>query len=240
MNGFSFFAAGILVYIAVIVFIIGMAWQICRWARTPRSSVHLGIFPRPKNRGVRFLKTLKDSFIFPHSAEVDPWMWIFAIAFHFSLAAVLFAHFRMVREFTPLVKLIGTEGMEKLGAIAGGTLGIILLIIIIYYLLRRFLSPYKDLSVFEDYFIIFLLIVIIALGDHLRFFAKFSVTDYRQYMYGLLTFRPSFPEAIASSGAKWVLTMHVFFVNLFVIYFPFSKLTHAIGTFAVNVSRSDV
>jgi nitrate reductase gamma subunit len=240
MNGFSFFAAGILIYVAVIVFIVGMAYRIFLWVRSPRSEVRLGLFPKPKNKAARFFKLLKDSFIFTQSAEVDPWMWIFSIIFHFSLAVVLIAHFRMIREFTPVANLLGREGMEKLGAIAGGTFGVILLIVIIYYLLRRFLSPYKDLSVFEDYFIIFLLIVIIILGDHLRFFAKFSVEDYRQYMQSVLLFKPAFPPKIAESGAKWVLTMHVFFVNLFVIYFPFSKLTHAIGTFAVNSVRSDV
>jgi nitrate reductase gamma subunit len=240
MNGFSFFAAGIMIYIAVIVFLIGMAYRIFLWVKAPRSQVRLGLFPRPKNKTARFFKILKDSFIFSHSAEVDPWMWVFSIVFHFSLAAVLVAHFRMIREFTPLANLIGKEGMEKLGAIAGGTLGVILLIVILFYLLRRFLSPYKELSVFEDYFVIFLLIVIILLGDHLRFFAGFSVEDYRLYMQSILVFRPAFPDAIASSGARWVLTMHVFFVNLFVIYFPFSKLTHAIGTFAVNTVRSDV
>ncbi len=239
MNGFAFFAAGILVYIAVIVFIVGMAYQIVTWARSPKSAVKLGLFPKPRNRGIRFFKVLKDSFVFPQSAEVDPWMWIFAIFFHFSLAAVLVAHFRLVREFTPVVNVIGKEGMERLGAVVGGTMGVILLITVMYYLLRRFFSPYKDLSVFDDYFIVFLLIVLIALGDHLRFFAKFSVVDYRAYVQSLLVFKPSFPEAIANSNAKWVLTMHVFFVNLFVIYFPFSKLTHAIGTFAVNTVRSD-
>lgn len=240
MNGFSFFAAGILVYIAVTVFIVGMSLQVYSWLKNPRSAVKLGLFPRPKNRGVRFLKLLKDSFAFPHSAEVDPWMWIFAIIFHFSLAAVLIAHFRMIREFTPVANLVGKEGMEKLGAIAGGTLGVILLIAVLYYLLRRFLLPYKDLSVFEDYFIIFLLIIIILLGDHLRFFARFSIDDYRAYMHSILIFKPAFPETIAASNAKWVLTMHVFFVNLFIIYFPFSKLTHVIGTFAANTVRSDV
>jgi nitrate reductase gamma subunit len=80
---------------------------------------------------------------------------------------------------------------------------------------------------------------VVLLGDHLRFFAEFSVKDYRAYMHSILVFKPAFPPAIASSGSKWVLTMHVFFVNLFVIYFPFSKLTHAVGTFAVNTVRSD-
>ncbi|HAX18576.1 MAG TPA: hypothetical protein DCY00_08310, partial [Actinobacteria bacterium] len=48
-----------------------------------------------------------------------------------------------------------------------------------------------------------------------------------------------FNEALAQSQTKWVLSWHVLFVNLFVIYFPFSKLVHVIGTFFANKTRSE-
>jgi nitrate reductase gamma subunit len=240
MDLFSFIVAGVMVYVAVAVFLGGMGYQVYTWVKTPRSSVRLGIFPKPKNKAVKFFKLLKDSFIFPHSIEVDRWMWIFAILFHFALAVALFGHFRLVHEFTPIASVLGASGMETLSSVAGGTMGVILLIVILYYLFRRFFYPYKELSVFEDYLLIFLLIIIIALGDHLRFFGKFQVEDYRAYIHSLLVFKPAFPAAIAGSPARFVLSLHVLFVNLFVIYFPFSKLTHAIGTFAVNTMRSDV
>ena len=67
MDTFSFIVAGILVYVAVAVFIIGMTYQIVGWFRAPKSSVRLGLFPKPRSRTVRFFKVLKDSFIFPQS-----------------------------------------------------------------------------------------------------------------------------------------------------------------------------
>jgi nitrate reductase gamma subunit len=239
MDTFSFIVAGVMVYIAVAVFIIGMTYQIVGWFRAPKSSVRLGLFPKPRTKTRRFFKVLKDSFIFPQSYAVDKATWIFAIVFHGSLLVILLAHFRLVREFTPLVNLLGKEGMDTLSAIGGKTLGIIIIFPVLFYLFRRFLSPHKELSVPEDYFLVIILIFIIAFGDHLRFFADFHTEDYREYVQSLLVFRPSYPEAIANSDAKWVLSSHVMFVNIFVIYFPFSKLMHIIGTFAANKVRSD-
>jgi nitrate reductase gamma subunit len=65
------------------------------------------------------------------------------------------------------------------------------------------------------------------------------VEDYREYVQSLLVFRPSYPEAIANSSARLVLSLHVLAVNILVIYFPFSKLMHIVGTFAANKVRSD-
>ena len=48
--------------------------------------------------------------------------------------------------------------------------GIIMLIALGYYLFRRFASPYKDISVPEDFILIILLIGIVGLGAHMRFF----------------------------------------------------------------------
>jgi nitrate reductase gamma subunit len=201
--------------------------------------VRLGLFPKPKSKAGRFFKVLKDSFIFPQSYAVDKVTWIFAIVFHGALLAILVPHFRLVFEFTPLVKLLGMEGMNTLSAVAGKTLGIIIIFPVLFYLFRRFISPHKELSVPEDYFLLIILVFIIAFGDHLRFFADFHVEDYREYVQSLLVFRPSYPEAIANSGAKLVLSLHVLAVNILVIYFPFSKLMHIIGTFAANKVRSD-
>ena len=50
MDTFSFIVAGIMVYIAVAVFIIGMTYQIVGWFRAPKSSVRLGLFPKPKDK----------------------------------------------------------------------------------------------------------------------------------------------------------------------------------------------
>jgi len=222
MDTFSFIVAGIMVYVAVAVFIGGMIYQITGWFRAPKSSVRLGLFPRPKTKTGRFFKVLKDAFFFPQSYSVDKVTWIFTIVFHGSLLVILLAHFR-----------------HTLSALGGKTLGIIIIFPVLFYLFRRFVTPHKDLSVPEDYFLVIILICIIAFGDHLRFFGDFHVADYREYVQSLLVFKPYYPEAIANSGSKIVLSLHVMFVNILVIYFPFSKLMHIVGTFAANKVRSD-
>ncbi|HHT79003.1 MAG TPA: hypothetical protein GXZ93_04315 [Actinobacteria bacterium] len=238
MDPFSFIVA-ILVYVAVIVFIAGLTFKIIVWARSPRVKISLGIYPKPKNGFTRFFKIIKDSFIFPQALEVDRWMWIFAMLFHAALFIALFGHFRLVREFTFVSNIIGQDNLDTLGAVGGGTTGIIMLIALGYYLFRRFASPYKDISVPEDFILIILLIGIVGLGAHMRFFGTVHTEDYREYFQSILRFKPAFNEALAQSQTKWVLSWHVLFVNLFVIYFPFSKLVHLIGTFFANKVRSE-
>jgi len=119
------------------------------------------------------------------------------------------------------------------------TLGIIIIFPVLLYLFRRFMSPHKDLSVPEDYFLVIILILIIAFGDHLRFFANFHVEEYHKYVQSLLMFKPAYPETIANSSSKIVLSLHVLSVNIFILYFPFSKLMHIIGIFAASKVRSE-
>ena len=238
MDPFSFIVA-ILVYVAVIVFIAGMTFRIVVWVKAPRMQIQLGMFPKPKNRFIRFFKILKDSFIFPQTIEVDKWMWIFAVLFHLALLIALAGHFRLVREFTFISNIIGQEKLNILGSVGGGTVDIIMIFALLYYLFRRFSTPYKELSVPEDFILIILLAAIIGLGDHMRFFGNIHTEEYRKYFVSILMFKPSFPEAIAQSQTRWVLSWHVLAVNLFVIYFPFSKLIHVIGAFFANKVRSD-
>lgn len=238
MDPFSLIVA-ILVYVAVIVFIAGMTFRIVVWIKAPRMQIQLGMFPKPKNRFIRFFKILKDSFVFPQVIEVDKWMWIFAILFHLALLIALAGHFRLIREFTFISNIIGQKNLNTLGAVGGGTVGIIMILVLFYYLFRRFASPYKEISVPEDFILIILLAAIIGLGDHMRFFGNIHTEEYRKYFLSILLFKPSFPQALADSQTRWVLSWHVLSVNLFVIYFPFSKLIHVIGTFFANKVRSD-
>ena len=65
MDWFSYLAAGVLVYVAIIVLVLGLIYQIYKWFRVRRSSVRLGMFPYPKSPAKRGLKLVKDSFLFP-------------------------------------------------------------------------------------------------------------------------------------------------------------------------------
>ena len=239
MDWFSFIVAGIMVYVSVAVFFIGSIYRIIQWRRAPKSPVRQGMFPRPGNSVTRALKLGKDSFIFPQVLDTDRWMWFFVIGMHLAGIGLFFGHLRLLFEFTPLYNALGAGGMETLANWVGGTIGVFLFVAFIYFLLRRFKSPYRELSVPEDYLLLGLILLIILLGDHLRFTQAFALQDYRDYISSLLHFKPAFVTTIAFSAQKWVLDAHILTANLLLIYFPFSKLVHAMGGFAGNLLRSE-
>jgi [DsrC]-trisulfide reductase subunit M len=237
MDPLSFIVSGILVYVAVVVFIVGSIWAIIRWLRTPKSPVHQGMFPL--RRGLpRAIKLGKDSLFFPQVLDTDPWMWLFVFGMHLAGVGLFVGHMRLITEL-PFANLIGAANMENLANIVGGGIGVALFIAFLYFLFRRFKSPYRELSVPEDYLLLVLILLLILLGDHLRFTQPFNLQDYRDYMSSLLHFSPSFPVNIKLSASKWILDAHVLTADLLLIYFPFSKLVHSIGGFAGNLLRSE-
>jgi len=237
MDWFSYLVAGIMVYLAVAVFILGMTYQVYQWFRAPKTRIKTGVFPKPGNATTRWFRVGIDSFTFPQAMMVDRTIWIFTILFHFALLGAFVGHLRLIHEFTPLVSMLGPTGMDQFALWSGGIMGILLMIALIYYLFRRLVSPYKEISVPEDFILLFLLILVVVMGDHMRFLGKIHAADYRAYLQSLLAFKPAFPKVLAESSTKWALDFHVLFANLLFIYFPFSKLVHVIATFPANLAR---
>lgn len=238
MDTFSFIASALGVYVGIAVFTLGMAWRAWQWSTTPKSPARFALYPKPKTPLGRFGALMRDTFIAPQSYKVAPTIMIAAMAFHLAALAAFVGHLRLIHEFTPLVNAFGMEWMNRFAGLAGGAAGIVMLIAVLYWIARRTFGPYKVLSVPEDYFLLFLLLGIIVMGDHLRFVGGLHAPTYIEWFQSLLRFQPAWPAAIANSGEKWALNFHMLFVDAFLIYFPFSKLTHAIGAFATNAVRS--
>jgi nitrate reductase gamma subunit len=226
------------VYVAGVVFVVGMGWRIYQWATTPKSPVRLGMFPKPATRAGRIVKMLKDTLIAPQSAQIEPRMWIFAMAFHLAALAAFVGHLRIVQEFPILPELLGEAGMNSFAGWAGGIAGVIMMVAVMYWIARRTFGPFKNLSVPEDYLLLVLLFGIIIMGNHMRFFGDgVHAADYREWFTSLLVFKPMIPDSLSSVG--WSLGTHMLFVDAFLIYFPFSKLVHTIGSFSANLVRSE-
>lgn len=237
MDWFSYLVAGMMVYVAVGVFAIGMGFQIFQWLGAPKTKIKTGYFPKPRTTGERWLKVAADSFVFPEVIKFDRWMWIFTILFHFGLLGAFVGHLRLLQEFTPLVDLLGSKGMDRFALWSGGFMGVVLIVGLLYYFLRRLNFPFREVSVPEDYILLVLLILTVVMGNLMRFFGDIHVAEYRAYLQSLLNFQPAFPEALAASSAKWILVFHVLLANLVFIFFPFSKLVHVIATFPANLAR---
>jgi nitrate reductase gamma subunit len=226
------------VYIALAVFIIGMGWRVYQWTSTPKSPVRLGLFPKPASGAGRAGKLLVDTFVAPQSFEIATGIMVAAMAFHLAALAGFVGHLRLLHEFTPLVALLGTEGMNAFAGWSGGIAGVVMLAAVVYWIGRRTFGPYRKLSSPEDYALLFLLLGIVIMGDHMRFVGVLHGPTFIAWFQSLLRFQPSFPPELARSSELWALAWHMFFVDLFLILFPFSKLTHSMGAFATNLVRS--
>jgi nitrate reductase gamma subunit len=68
------------------------------------------------------------------------------------------------------------------------------------------------------------------------FYEEMEVESYRSYLSSLLLLRPEIGD-VSPSGHSFMLVLHVFFANLFLMFFPFSSLMHAIFTIPMNKLR---
>ncbi|MGE5553093.1 MAG: respiratory nitrate reductase subunit gamma [Betaproteobacteria bacterium] len=232
MDGLAHWITGPGVYLAVGVFALGMAYRLDQWRRVAASPMRLGIFPKPAP-GTKVLRVVADTLLFPQLAEINPSLWVGTIVFHAALAGVFVGHLHLLGRFPGRLEQMMTAG----AGIVGGTMGVLWALATLYLLLRRFKSPYKEMSTPEDYLLLLLILGVVVMGDHLRFLARLDVSVYQEYIRSLYAFRPALPAALLNSPAKGSFAAHVGLANLLLMYLPFSKLVHFIGTFFTNGIR---
>jgi nitrate reductase gamma subunit len=170
--------------------------------------------------------------------ELEIWLWLFALAFHYAFAVVLLRHLRFFTEPVPfLVQLLenldGFFRMEvlydviKVGVPGVFLSGIVLLVAVAFLFIRRiYLPQMRYMSLAADYFPLFLIFGIALTGILMRYFTKVDVVSVKELTMGLVTFRPKIPENVGG-----LFYTHLFFVSILLAYFPFSKLMHLGGIF---------
>ncbi len=159
----------------------------------------------------------------------DKWLWLGAIAFHWSFLLVLLRHFRFFAEPVPsfVWMLQSLDGIFKIGVPVLYFTGLILLASVTYLFLRRVVIPQLSyISLVADYFPLFLIMAIALSGILMRHFYKVDVVAVKELTMGLITFSPAVPE-----GIGFIFFAHLFFVSALFAYFPFSKLMHLGGVF---------
>ncbi|MDI6870850.1 MAG: respiratory nitrate reductase subunit gamma [Bacillota bacterium] len=232
MHALAYWITGPGVYLAVGVFALGLGYRLYQWRRMAASPMRLGIFPKPPP-GAKVLRIVADTLAFPQLAEVNPSLWVAAIVFHVALLGVFVGHLHLLGRFPGQLE----EMMTANASLVGGTMGVLWALAALYLLIRRFKTPYKEISTPEDYLLLLLILGAVVMGDHLRFFGHVDVGVYQEYIRSLYAFRPELPAALATSSVKWSFVVHILLANLLLIYLPFSKLVHFIGAFFTNGIR---
>jgi nitrate reductase gamma subunit len=197
----------------------------------------LSLFPRPEGRLGRLADALLDMFTLKGLLRVNRLLWVGGFVMHLGLLLLILGHIRVVTDFYFFWDWIGwgEEELHTFSAVAGTTAGLLFMIPLAYLFLRRFGGSVRWLSVPEDYFVLVLLVGIAVTGMHMRLVLEVDQHAMREFMQGLYTFNwKPVPE---SAGISFI--WHFSLVQLLMIYFPFGKLLHTIGSiFNKMVMRS--
>jgi nitrate reductase gamma subunit len=156
-------------------------------------------------------------------------LWLAALAFHWTFLIIFLRHLRFFLEPVPawVAALQTIDGFFQVGAPVLFATDVIILAALGFLLWRRFADPQvRYISLFTDYFALFLLIGLALSGVLMRYFTRVDVTAVKQLALGLVTFSPVIP---AEAGALFFV--HLTFLSALAVYFPFSKLMHLGGVF---------
>lgn len=166
------------------------------------------------------------------------WLWVAALAFHYSFLTVLVRHMRFFLEPVPwcirIVEQLDSffrieffSPVLEIGLPGVFLSGLVLLAAVTFLLVRRVFGPkVKYISLAADYFPLFLIIGIAITGILMRYFAKIDVVGVKNLTMSLVTLHPAVPE-----GVSGLFFVHIFLVSVLFAYFPFSKLMHMGGIF---------
>ncbi|MFZ0704667.1 MAG: sulfate reduction electron transfer complex DsrMKJOP subunit DsrM [Candidatus Korobacteraceae bacterium] len=157
------------------------------------------------------------------------YLWLGSLAFHWALLIILLRHLRLLIEPVPalVLALQRVDGFFQITTPDLYLSDIILLAGLVYLLVRRLRDPLvRYVSLFTDYFALFLLLGIAISGVLMRYVLRADITSAKQLLLGLATFHPVLP-----TGLTPVVFVHLLLVSVLAAYFPFSKLMHMGGIF---------
>lgn len=224
MNTMAFFIGGVLPYLTVVLFVVGIVYRFYVWSKTPQPG-KMTLFPSGASttKGV-----LSEALFFPSLFKGDKALWSFAWVFHATLALVFLGHIRVFSGLIDRLLMamgVSAASIDTMSATLGGAAGVILLATGILLLVRRTAQRrVREISNFSDFFALLLLIGIVFTGDMMRFGAHFDLGQTRIWASSLLTFSP----VVVTNG---VFQVHALLAMLLIIYIPYSKIMHFGGIF---------
>jgi len=223
-----------MVYLAYLIFVLGIISRMVKIWRAPVQPTTLQIFPEKKPK---WLWALHDSFLLPTVRKHNPVLWFFLMIFHIALLLLIIGHLELFKGFTFF------QFWEHEIFLGKGFVGLTMIIALLYLLFRRFASPTRQISIPEDYYLLILIFLTVLFGSQMDWarrwygYAELSPSDYQTYLTSLLFFRPELPSAVYQTGHSFMLVLHVFFANLFIMFFPFSKIMHSFFSIPMNRLR---
>jgi nitrate reductase gamma subunit len=253
-------------YLALIVFVVGFVRKVMGWANStvpfaiPTTGGQAKSLPwikdakidNPSSRaGVALrlaLEILAFRSLFRNTRtklkegkliyQLEIFLWVGALAFHYAFLTVLLRHTRLFTEPVPwCVQMLETVDsffrieiiypFFQFGLPAVYLSGIVLLAAVVYLMVRRIvIAPVRYISLASDYFPLILIFGIAFSGIMMRYVTKVDIAAAKQLTMGLVTLHPVVPDGISP-----IFYVHLFLVCTLLAYFPYSKLMHLGGIF---------
>lgn len=257
----------VLPYLAVVIFVVFGVKKVMGWARSAvpfripttcgqqkslpwikqsrieNPSSRIGVFIRMAFEILTFRSLFRNTRMkltaegrFSYNLEI--FLWIGALAFHYAFLTTLVRHTRFFLEPVPwcLQLLENLDSFFRveilydfihLGLPGIYVSGLLLFVAVVYLFLRRlFIAKVRYISLASDFFPLFLIMGIAFTGILMRYVTKVDISAIKELTMGLVTFDWAVPQGISS-----LFYIHLFFVSVLLAYFPFSKLMHLGGVF---------
>jgi len=245
-------------YVAIVVFLVGMVYRVLLWAgapvpfRIPTVSgqqkslpwIHQDKLESPSNGlhvlGRMALEVLLFRSLFRNTRvamtpaqrvvyQSDKLLWAASLAFHWCFLLIFLRHMRFFLEPVPwLVSFLdGFDGFFQLTVPTFLLTNAVIVGALLFLLGRRLLdAQLRYISMPSDYFALFILLGVALSGISMRYLTKVDLVAVKELSLGLVTLQPVVP-----AGIGLPFFVHLLFVSVLFIYFPFSKLVHMGGVF---------
>jgi len=207
----------VLFHVATAVFVIGLAYRIRLYVRTP-APLKIPTTPAPTTRAGVVVRMAKEVVFFESLFKANKWTWLAGWVFHAALLLVVARH---LRYFTEPV-WIWVTWAQPFGLYAGfamiaGLVGL--------WVRRVAVERVRYISSPSDHLMLLLLIGIAGTGLAMKYVAHTDIVALKTFVLGLMYFEwQPIPTDL-------VLLIHLGLVMILAIIFPFSKLLHAPGLF---------
>lgn len=212
---------------AVATFLLGLAWQLAAWLRTP-SRRRIVLTPAPRGAAGVAWRLLRESVLFESLWRADRWTWLFGWLFHVGLLLVLLQHLRYLTEqWWAWVAWLAAYGHLASAALLFGLFGL--------WARRVFIARIRWISRPSDHAMLALIAAIALSGIAMKYAWPSDVVAVKGFVRGLLTLAPA-PLPVSA-----VLLVHIVLGALLIALYPFGKLMHGPGVWLnpIRAQRDD-
>lgn len=217
INSLTNLLLSLLLYVALLVFIAGLARKIFIYSCTPQR-FKMPTMPAPRTKVGVVARMFNEVVFFESLFKASIWTWVFAWLFHAGMVFTLIVHIRYLTDPTwQWVHVLIPFNKIASACMAVGLLGL---------LFRRcFVDRVRVISAPSDYLMLLFFLGIPLTGIAMRLFTNTDYDAVTRFARGIIQFSP---QALVAHS---VLLLHVGFVIVLLVIFPFSKLLHAPAVF---------